>query len=219
MADDLIATDLLRIARDPYTGRLGRRSTLAVGLRAALFAQLALAGQVEDRDGRPAAVDAGPNAHRFLDQLREGVAGRPDVSWLRWYRHVHGDRIALVKELVDEGRWAPSGRHRYEDEDADGALDLAREVTAVATFQLPPSTAHDAVLGMLSVICGTTAVPDVVGRPPARPAPRPKAMRRELRPLLDVIGPIDDPVRLAVQNAVGASATVVRKVRHGRMVV
>ena len=36
--------------------------------------------------------------------------------------------------------------------------------------------------------CGATAVPETIGRPPARPSPRPKAMRQELRPLLDTIG-------------------------------
>jgi hypothetical protein len=43
-------------------------------------------------------------------------------------------------------------------------------------------------------------------------------MRKELRPLLDAIGPRDDPVRVAVQCAVGTGATVVRKVRRGHMV-
>jgi hypothetical protein len=43
-------------------------------------------------------------------------------------------------------------------------------------------------------------------------------MRQELRPLLETIGPLDDPVRIAVQYAVGTGATVVRKVRRGRMV-
>ena len=97
MPDELIATDLLRIARDPSTGRLVRRNTLAVGLRAALFAELALAGQIVDNAGAPHAIGAAPNTHRFLDQIRDAVAARPEVSWTRWFRHVHGDRVALVK--------------------------------------------------------------------------------------------------------------------------
>jgi hypothetical protein len=218
MPDELIATDLLRIARDPSTGRLVRRNTLAVGLRAALFAELALAGQIVDNAGAPHAISAAPNTHRFLDQIRDAVAARPEVSWPRWFRHVHGDRVALVNELINDELWTPVGRHRYTDVDAATMLDRARRLTAVGALRTPPANSPDAVLGMLLVICGATAVPETIGRPPARPSPRPKAMRKELRPLLDAIGPRDDPVRVAVQCAVGAGATVVRKVRRGHMV-
>lgn len=218
MPDELIATDLVRIARDPSTGRLVRRSTLAVGLRAALLADLALAGQIVDYAGAPYAVGTTPNTHRFLDQIRDAVAARPGVSWPRWFRHVHGDRIALVNELVNDEVWTPVGRNRYIDVDGTTMLDRARRVTAVAELRMPPADAPDAVLAMLLVICGATAVPETIGRPPARPSPRPRAMRNELRPLLDAIGPIDDPVRIAVQHAVGTGATIVRKVRRGRMV-
>jgi len=218
MPDELIATDLLRIARDPGTGRLVRRNTLAVGLRAALLAELALAGQIVDYAGAPYAISTAPNKHRFLDQIRDAVAGRPGVSWPRWFRHVHGDRVALVNELVNDELWTPVGRNRYVDVDATSMLDRARRVTAVALLRKPPVDAPDAVLAMLLVVCGATAVPETIGRPPARPSPRPKAMRQELRPLLDTIGPLDDPVRIAVQHAVGTGATIVRKVRRGRMV-
>ena len=218
MPDELIATDLLRIARDPSSGRLVRRNTLAVGLRAALFADLALAGQIVDYAGAPYATGAASSTHRFLDQIRDAVAARPGVSWPRWFRYVHGDRIALVNELVDDELWTPVGRNRYIDVDAASMLDRARRLTAVATLRAPPADAPDAILAMLLVVCGATAVPETIGRPPARPSPRPKAMRKELRPLLDAIGPLDDPVRIAVQHAVGTGATVVRKVRRGRMV-
>jgi Golgi phosphoprotein 3 (GPP34) len=218
MPDELIATDLLRIARDPSSGRLVRRNTLAVGLRAALFADLALAGQIVDYAGAPYATGAASSTHRFLDQIRDAVAARPGVSWPRWFRYVHGDRIALVNELVDDELWTPVGRNRYIDVDAASMLDRARRLTAVATLRAPPADAPDAILAMLLVVCGATAVPQTLGRPPARPSPRPKAMRNELRPLLDAVGPPDDAVRIAVQHAVGTGATVVRKVRRGRMV-
>lgn len=218
MPDELIATDLLRIARDPSSGRLVRRNTLAVGLRAALFADLALAGQIVDYAGAPYATGAASSTHRFLDQIRDAVAARPGVSWARWFRYVHGDRIALVNELVDDELWTPVGRNRYIDVDAASMLDRARRLTAVAALRTPPADAPDAILAMLLVVCGATAVPQTLGRPPARPSPRPKAMRNELRPLLDAVGPPDDAVRIAVQHAVGTGATVVRKVRRGRMV-
>ena len=218
MPDELIATDLLRIASDPSTGRLVRRNTLAVCLRAALLAELALAGQIVDYAGAPHAISTAPTAHRFLDQIRDAVAARPGVSWPRWFRYVHGDRVALVNELVNAEVWTPVGRNRYIDVDAVSMLERARRVTAVATLRMPPVDSPDAVLAMLLVIGGATAVPETIGRPPARPAPQPKAMRKELRPLLDAIGPPDDPVRIAVQYAVGSGATVVRKVRRGRMV-
>ena len=218
MPDELIATDLLRVARDPGTGRLVRRNTLAVGLRAALFADLALAGQIVDYAGAPYATGAASSTHRFLDQIRDAVAARPGVSWARWFRYVHGDRIALVNELVDDELWTPVGRNRYIDVDAASMLDRARRLTAVAALRTPPADAPDAILAMLLVVCGATAVPQTLGRPPARPSPRPKAMRNELRPLLDAVGPPDDAVRIAVQHAVGTGATVVRKVRRGRMV-
>ena len=218
MPNQLIATKLLRIARDPASGRLVRHNTLAVGLRSALFAELALAGQIVDHAGAPYAISTAPTAHRFLDQIRDAVAARPGVSWPRWFRHVHGDRIALVNELVNDELWTQVGHNRYTDVDAASMLDLARRVTAVASLRKPPADAADSILAMLLVICGATAVPETIGRPPARPSPRPKAMREELRPLLDAIGPLDDPVRIAVQYAIGTGATVVRKVRRGRMV-
>jgi hypothetical protein len=217
MPDGLIATDLLRIARDPSSGRLVRRNTVAVGLRAALFADLALAGQIVDYAGAPYATGTASNTHRFLDQIRDAVAARPGVSWPRWFRYVHSDRIALVNELVDDELWTPVGRNRYIDVDATSMLDRARQMTSVAALRTPPADAPDAILAMLLVICGATAVPQTLGRPPARPSPRPKAMRNELRPLLDAVGSPNDPVRIAVQHAVGTGATVVRKVRRGRM--
>ena len=72
---------------------------------------------------------------------------------------------------------------------------------------------------MLLVICGATAVPETIGtRPPLAPHRGRRRCDSELRPLLDAIGPLDDPMRIAVQYAVGTGATVVRKVRRGRMV-
>jgi len=122
MPDELIATDLLRIARDPGTGRLVRRNTLAVGLRAALLAELALAGQIVDYAGAPYAISTAPNKHRFLDQIRDAVAARPGVSWPRWFRHVHGDRadhhpVRRVRRRRDHSRGVGPGRQPTTERD------------------------------------------------------------------------------------------------------
>lgn len=75
MPDELIATDLLRIARDPGTGRLVRRNTLAVGVRAALFAELALAGQIVDYGER--LTRSAQHRTRTGFSTRSGMRSRP----------------------------------------------------------------------------------------------------------------------------------------------
>ncbi len=204
---DRIATSLLRIARNPASGRVGHGNTLDIGLRAGLFADLALAGAVISNDAAPLAIDIGTTGDRFLDAVARAVAGRPGVSWPRWYRHVHDDRTALIGDLVEHGRWVRRSRipARYDDVDQPGAIELAEHANAVAVRRTPPRDAADAVLGTLCAICGAVDA-----------RPRPRAMRDELRPLLDEIGVPEDPIRITVQHALFSAASTVRRARTGR---
>ena len=197
---DRIATDLLRMARDPATGRIRHRNTLEIGLRAALFAELALNGQLTDNVNAPAVVGDEPTGDRLLDAIRRTVNERPDVTWRRWFRHVRVDRTALTAELVDAGRWErkPGMRLAYTDTQPEESQAVAYEVNRVAQFERSPVDSREAVLTVLAVACGAS-----VRRP------RPTATRRELKPVVDAIN------HHATQKIVVTASTVMRRARRG----
>jgi hypothetical protein len=175
---DRIATDLLRMARNPATGRLRHRAALEVALRAALFAELALNGKLVDQVNAPSLVDDEPTGDRILDAIRRTVEQRPNVTWRRWFRHVRVDRTALSEELVDAGRWErkPGWRTAFTDTKPEEAQALAFEVNRVATYDRAPADAREAVLAVLAIACGTAGT-----------RPRPGAVRRELKSLVDTV--------------------------------
>src|SRR6266496_638226 len=70
VSEDRMATDLLRLARDPITGRIKHRTGVDVCLRAALFADLALRGQIINRRGSPAVALPELTGDRMLDAVR-----------------------------------------------------------------------------------------------------------------------------------------------------
>jgi len=206
---DRTSTNLLRLGRDPGTGRIRHGSALDIGLRAGLFADLALAGGVVSVNGAPRAVDIGPTGDRFADAVRAAVAARPGVAWPRWYRHVHTDRTAMINELLTQQRWTkrPGLLARYDDADQAGAIELGERAASVAAIRREPRDAREVALAILSVLCGTQGG-----------LPRPRAMKDELRPLLDDVGDPDDPedpVRRTVQHALFSAASTIRRVRRG----
>jgi Golgi phosphoprotein 3 (GPP34) len=205
---DRTATTLLRLARDPRTGRLRHPSALDVGLRASLFADLVLSGRVISEERAPLPTPADPTGDAFLDALRDAVAARPRVAWLRWFRHVHSDRGAIVSELVAQGRWTPTGgrlRPTYRDDAHAEIVELSRHVAAVAEQRRTPDDGYQVILAIIATLCGA-----VGGRP------RPRALRRELRPLLDYFGVPEDPIRRALQANLTATSIAIRRVRRGR---
>lgn len=197
---DRIAIDLLRVARNPVTGRLRYPSALDVALRGALFAELAFAGHIVDDNNAPSVTISEPEGDRVFEAICQTVRARPRVAWRRWYRYVSGDRTALCKELVVAERWeAKSGwRKSFTDVASEEAQAMAFELNRVATLDRPPKDPREAVLTLLGVACGA------VGR-----RPRPSAVRRELKP---VLGTVDNAT---AAKAVTSAAFVIRRARRG----
>jgi hypothetical protein len=195
-----IAIDLLRMARNPASGRLRHRASLEVALRAALFAELALTGKVIDDVNAPGLADDEPTGDRILDAIRRTVAQRPHVTWRRWFRHVRVDRIALCAELVDSEQWTrkPGPMPAFTDAKPEEPQAMAFELTKVLTFERAPADSREAVLALLAVACGA------VGR-----RPRPRAIRRELKSVLDAVN------HHTAQKIVVTAATVIRRGRRG----
>ena len=197
---DRIAVDLLRMARDPGSGRLRHRSSLDIALRAALFSELALNGQIVDQVNAPSLTSPEPTGDRIFDGIRGAVEARPNVTWRRWFRHVRIDRTTLSAELVDAGRWrrTRSWPAAFADAEAEEAQALAFEINRVVAFDRAPVDSREAVLTLLAVASGAS------GR-----RPRPAAVRRELKSLLDSIN------HHTAQKIVVTAATVIRRDRRG----
>lgn len=185
-----MATTLLRVARDPVNGRIKRPTTVDVGLRAALLADLALAGRIGDRDHAPCVISAEPTGDRFLDAVSRAIEARPGVVWMRWFRHVTSDRTALRDELVRDGRWQrrPGWRRAYEDTNAEAIVALSVELDRVAQLQRPPADEREATLAVLAAISGAT------GR-----WPRPGAVKHDLAAVVHAVP--DFTVRRIIMTA------------------
>jgi len=196
---DRIATDLLRMARNPVSGRLRHQASLEVAIRAALLAEMALNGQVVDQVNAPSVVSDEPTGDRIVDAIRRAVEQRPNVMWLRWFRHVRVDRKALCAELVESGRWEPrpGWRAAFTDAKPDEALVLGFETNRVATYDRAPADAREAVLAVLAVACGATGT-----------RPRPAAVRRDLKPIVESIGDH------TTQKIVVTASNVIRRARR-----
>jgi hypothetical protein len=221
---DRLATQLLRLARDPGSGRLRHPGPLATGLRAALFTDLILTGRVSEADRGPHAQEPAESGDRILDAVQRAVAHRPDVPWWRWFRHVRADRVALVDELVQAGRWTPhhSGLGAaYKDRDADEALERAETLRRVVTGDRAPADSRQAVLGVLTVMCGS-----IDQRPHPRAvrlrAPRgrdrsvPSLLRNEWHPLIEAAASTGEPgADLLAEMLFGASRLLKRPLRRG----
>jgi hypothetical protein len=180
---DRLATQLLRIARDPATGRLHHDAPLAIGLRAALFTDLILDGRIGESGGAPSAEEPagsgdragshGPavfdaridSDDRVLDTVQRAVARRPGVPWWRWFRHVRSDRMTLLDELITAQRWTQHGslRPSYEERDQDEAVAMIFELQRVIDGRTDPGDSRQAVLAVLALMCGSLG-----GRPHPR---------------------------------------------------
>jgi hypothetical protein len=199
-AGDRLATDLLRIARDPVSGRIRHRRSVDICLRAALFADLAARGHIVDEAGAPALVAAEPTGDRILDAVCDAVLRRPGVAWPRWFRHVSADGQAIRGELVAAGRWQRRGgwRPSFVDEEADAVLARTHELDRVARYERAPADEREAVLATLTIMCGSTSG-----------WPRPGAVKKELASL---VGSIPDAT---LRTIVHSAATTMRRTRRG----
>lgn len=158
--NDRIATSLLRTGLDPTTGRCSRPGTLAIGLRAALLADLALAGAIRDDDRAPSVAGAVP-LDPILAALYRAIAARPQVAWRRWYRHVEADRLALTDELIAQHRWSvrpgARARRRFTDHDPAAAAALGQRAAAVGADEAAATGPAEAVLGLLVTVTGAVS--------------------------------------------------------------
>lgn len=197
---DRIAVDLLRMARNPASGRIRHPASLDVALRAALFAELALNGRLVDQLNAPALTSDEPTGDHIFDTIRRTVAARPNVTWRRWFRHVRVDRAALCAELVEAGRWERTRGWpaAFSDAKSEEAQALAFEINRIVRFERAPADSREAVLTLLAISCGA------VGR-----RPRPAAVRRELKSVLDSV------TQHTAQKIVVTAATVMRRNRRG----
>lgn len=159
-AHDRIATSLLRAGLDPRTGRWSRPRSLGIGLRAALLADLALAGAIRDDDRAPSVSGPAP-ADPLLAAVHRAIAARPRVAWRRWYRHVEADRRALTDELIEQHRWSvrPSHRmrRRFTDQDGAAAAALGQRAVAVGAGEAAATDPSEAVLGLLVALTGAVS--------------------------------------------------------------
>ncbi len=206
---ELTSSTLARLARDPRTGRLRHGAALDLGLRAGLFADLVLGGYLVTHQRAPLPTPALATGNRFLDQLRDAVDERPNVGWVRWYRYVHTDRAAIVNDLVASEQWERAGgrwRPSYRDTDAAAMGDLQRHLLGVAEGRREPVDGYEVALAIIGTMSGA------VGN-----RPRPRALRRELLPLLDHIGVPEDPIRRSLQANLVAASTMIRRARRGRV--
>jgi hypothetical protein len=197
---DRIAVDLLRMARDPATGRIRHRSALDISLRAALFAELALNGKIVDEVNAPTLTSGELTGDRIFDAILRTVQERPTVTWRRWFRHVSADRAVLCAELVDAGRWEPTRGWpaAFSDAKPEEAQAIAFEIQRVAKFERAPRDSREAVLTLLAISSGA------LGR-----RPRPAAVRRELKSVFDAVN------HHTTQKIVATAATITRRSRRG----
>jgi hypothetical protein len=197
---DRIAVDLLRMARDPATGRIRHRSALDISLRAALFAELALNGKIVDEVNAPTLTSGELTGDRIFDAILRTVQERPTVTWRRWFRHVSADRAVLCAELVDAGRWEPTRGWpaAFSDAKPEEAQAIAFEIQRVAKFERAPRDSREAVLTLLAISSGA------LGR-----RPRPAAVRRELKSVFEAVN------HHTTQKIVATAATITRRSRRG----
>lgn len=172
---DRMATDVLRLARHPLTGRVRGGGSVDIALRAALLTDLVLDGRIT-HDGRgprlTAPEAAEPTGDKIADSLVRTVARRSGVPWWRWYRHVQVDRVALTEELVELGVWTPKGdgpRAGYEDVEPDYGPALGVDLAEVRLRE-DTSDIRQALLAIIVHLSGADGQ-----------RPQPKALRRDLK--------------------------------------
>jgi hypothetical protein len=199
-----LATDLILIGRSAATGRFQHRPALEMALRAALFTELIFDDRLVSRAMVPVATDQEPLDDRVLNTLRNAVRDHSNVTWRRWYRHVAADREVLTKQLIESGRWVAEpgrfGRTVLRDTQQDATVVAGQRVARVARHAVEPDDRDEAVLAILATLCGALG-----GRP------RPRELRRGLTPLLDVVGPVTDPVRRSLEPALRGCALAIRR--------
>jgi hypothetical protein len=186
-----LGVTVCRLSLDPARGRIRHPHQVGIAIRAAMFTDLALAGRLVGR-AWPEALgesDTGANLH---DAVHTAVAGRRPTRWRRWFNHVDADREAVVKVLVESGRWKLEGR-RIIDCDPGSTVVDQQSIQAVLQRGEPPAELTDTLLTLLIHGCGGTG----------RPAPRRtrKLARLWLPPHLMTSGRAGDAVLSSVVAA------------------
>jgi len=163
---------------------------------------LVLAGRVTEQYRAPFAEQSTESDDHMLDAVERAVVRRPYVGWWRWFRHVRADRLALVGELLADGRWTQESgglRPSYRNADPGAATALAYATLQVVEKRASPADARQAVLAALTVMCGS------VGRP------HPRAVRRELKPIIEAAAKSGETGAAILPHVVGGAAVLLRR--------
>lgn len=174
-----------------------------MGLRAALFTDLVFAGRVTQQYRAPFVEQATESGDPILDAVERTVARRPGVGWWRWFRHVRADRVALAGELVAAGRWTQTRGGlwpSYRDENPDATFALSYAIQQIVEKRAVACDARQAVLVALAVMCGST------GR-----RPHPRALRGELKPIIDVVVRSEETGAAIVPQVLAGAAKLIRR--------
>jgi hypothetical protein len=169
------AARLLRLCLRP-DATLPRTPLLASATRAALLADLALAGALTNAD-TGLELDTTPTGYVPADNLLRGVLDQPDKSLGWWLRRGPDCVRDVIDDLLRTGTWTARHTtfgHRYRDIDpATVAADANQIRAALAAHHTDPHTA------VLAAIIGALGTPQQSGGQPASAA------------LLDDCGPAD----------------------------
>jgi len=111
-----------RLSLDPVRGRLRHPLQVGIAIRAAMFAELILAGRVIGR-AWPQPVGESDTGDKLPDAVHRAVSGRRPIGWRRWFSHVDADRRAAIDYLVAAGRWQLDGKRIVDPQAGETVLE------------------------------------------------------------------------------------------------
>ncbi|HEX2903900.1 MAG TPA: GPP34 family phosphoprotein [Jatrophihabitans sp.] len=181
-----LGVELCRLSLDLGRQRIRHRRQVGIAIRAALFAELALAGRIAGRDW-PEAIGDSETGDPMPDSVHRAVAGRKrPIGWRHWFNHVDADRQAATERLVQAGTWTMSGSRIIDNTSGRTLLDQQRVHNAAERGSAAPEDVHDAILVLLLMASGG------LGKPMPRRAR--KLARSWLPPMLIQSGRSGDAV-------------------------
>jgi Golgi phosphoprotein 3 (GPP34) len=152
-----LGVTVCRLCLDPVRGRIRHPLQVGIAIRAAMFAELTLAGRVIGRTW-PQAVGESRTGNPLPDSVHRAVADRRPTQWRRWFNHVQADRKAAVDYLVQSGRWQLDGK-RIVDPQAAETVREQQEVLRSINAGDPPEDLHTMVVRLLVAAAGGAGRP------------------------------------------------------------
>jgi hypothetical protein len=195
---ETLGVAVCRLSLDPVRGRIRHPWQVGIAIRAAMFAELSMAGRIVGARW-PEAVGDSDLEDPMLNAVHQAVANRRRAMWKRWFSHVDADRAATTKLLVETGRWRQEGK-QIVDTQADATLAEQLHIRQQLALKEPPEDLPAALLMLLVQGCGGAQ----------RPAPRQtrKLVKAWLPPHLMTAGRSGD----ATLYSMIAAMTAIRRV-------